>query len=88
MITKFEAKFAKDLRAIKEISVLNSVKDIIVECQLAENLTVLKQVKKLKGHTSFYRIRLGDYRLGIELFDNEIIFSRILHRKDIYRYFP
>jgi mRNA-degrading endonuclease RelE of RelBE toxin-antitoxin system len=35
-----------------------------------------------------YRIRIGDYRLGI-IFDGEtLIFERVLHRKGIYRYFP
>ncbi len=34
------------------------------------------------------RIRIGDYRLGI-IFDGEtLIFERVLHRKEIYRYFP
>jgi mRNA-degrading endonuclease RelE of RelBE toxin-antitoxin system len=31
---------------------------------------------------------IGDYRLGV-IFDGEIlIFERVLHRKEIYRYFP
>jgi mRNA-degrading endonuclease RelE of RelBE toxin-antitoxin system len=45
-------------------------------------------LKKLKGDENAYRIRIGDYRLGI-FFDGEtVIFARVLHRKDIYRYFP
>lgn len=47
-------------------------------------------VKKLKGEKrgSFFRIRFGEYRLGYEKRENEIIIYRILHRKEIYRYFP
>ncbi|MGA9351150.1 MAG: type II toxin-antitoxin system RelE/ParE family toxin [Anaerolineae bacterium] len=42
----------------------------------------------MKGYDTFYRIRLGDYRIGIEVLEDKVILVRILHRKDIYRYFP
>jgi mRNA interferase RelE/StbE len=42
----------------------------------------------MQGYDNFYRIRLGEYRIGIELVDDEIIFTRFLHRKDVYKYFP
>jgi mRNA-degrading endonuclease RelE of RelBE toxin-antitoxin system len=31
---------------------------------------------------------LGDYRLGLVIEDDIVTLVRILHRKDIYRYFP
>jgi len=85
---KFEAKFAKDLRAIKNAKHLDKIKDIINACKAARDLSELSQIKKLQGYDSFYRIRLGDYRIGIEVVEDEIIFIRFLHRKDIYKYFP
>lgn len=88
MQVKFEARFVKDLRAIKDVKTLTKVKEMISECQSAENLTVLNHVKKLYGCDHFYRIRLGDYRIGIEIIDDTIIFTRFLHRKDVYKYFP
>jgi mRNA interferase RelE/StbE len=45
-------------------------------------------VKKLKGSEDYYRIRIGNYRVGIILADDTVIFVRFLHRRDIYRYFP
>jgi mRNA interferase RelE/StbE len=48
----------------------------------------IKGVRKLKGWDDYYRIRVGDYRIGIKLEEECIVFSRFLHRKDIYRYFP
>jgi mRNA-degrading endonuclease RelE of RelBE toxin-antitoxin system len=34
------------------------------------------------------RFRVADYRIGF-IFDGQtVIFFRVLHRKDIYRYFP
>jgi mRNA interferase RelE/StbE len=41
--------------------------------------------KKLKGRDS-YRIRIGDYRVLYDIFDNKLIIDVITlgHRKDIY----
>lgn len=48
----------------------------------------IKNLKKLRGHRTFYRIKAGEYRIGFELLENRVIFTRLLHRKDIYKYFP
>ena len=48
----------------------------------------IPRIKKLKGHDTFYRIKIGNYRIGFEMVNDELILTRILHRKEIYRYFP
>ena len=67
MIVRFEASFAKDLRGINDKSLLGRVGQIIDEVKQAERLAAIRSMKKLKGHDHFYRIRIGDYRLGLEL---------------------
>ena len=42
----------------------------------------------MRGYLNFYKIRFGDYRLGLQVIGNKIICERVLHRKEIYRYFP
>lgn len=42
----------------------------------------------MEGHANFYRIRIGQYRVGIVLEAGVVDFVRFLHRKDVYRYFP
>jgi mRNA interferase RelE/StbE len=64
------------------------LKQIILTCKQSESLGEINNLKKMQGYESFYRIRLGDYRIGIEVFEDEIIFVRFLHRKDIYKFFP
>ena len=88
MNIKFEAKFEKDLKEIKDRNILAKLKQIILNCKQAESLAQITNIKKLQGYDSFYRIRLGDYRIGMEVIENEIIFTRFLHRKDIYKSFP
>jgi mRNA interferase RelE/StbE len=40
----------------------------------------------MKGYPNRYRIRLGNYRVGIEIHTVEVM--RALHRREFYRYFP
>ena len=55
---------------------------------MVDNIKAIKNIKKLKGHHDFYRIRIGDYRIGLESKNKTIELIRFLHRKDIYKYFP
>jgi mRNA interferase RelE/StbE len=44
----------------------------------------------MKGYPNKYKIRVGDYRIGItvEKKNKTLICQRIAHRKEIYRVFP
>ena len=88
MIVRFEASFAQDLRGITDKPSLARVGQIIDEVKQAESPVGIRSMKKLKGHDHYYRIRIGDYRLGLELVGDELVFVRCLHRRDVYRYFP
>ncbi len=56
MNLNFESKFEKDLHTIKDKNILTKLKDVIMQCKLAENINTIKNIKKLQGHSSFYRI--------------------------------
>ncbi|MDJ0658330.1 MAG: type II toxin-antitoxin system mRNA interferase toxin, RelE/StbE family [Crocosphaera sp.] len=88
MNLQFESQFAKDLKNIKDKNLLSKIKNTINQCKTAQNLREIKNLKKLKGYQSFYRLKIGDYRIGIEADKNQLIFVRFLHRKEIYRFFP
>lgn len=84
----FEESFEKDLVRIKEDKIKAKVRQIISEVKQIKNQQEIRNLKKLKNYTTYYRIRVGDYRIGVEIVENKIIFVRLLHRKDIYKYFP
>jgi mRNA interferase RelE/StbE len=88
MKIKFESKFEKDLRNIKDKKLLSKIKEVILECKAVQTLNEVKNIKKMQGYQNFYRLKIGDYRVGIEIVNDELIFVRFLHRKDIYRFFP
>jgi mRNA interferase RelE/StbE len=79
--------FIKDVKkASREVQ--SQVRDLIVEIKVADRLVDLRNVKKMKGFSNAFRIRLGEYRVGIFVENDGVIFARMLHRRDIYRYFP
>ena len=88
MELEFRDSFLKDVKRIKETRVKKKIAAVISDAQKATSLLDLINVKKLDGSNTYYRIRVGDYRVGIKLQDKTLIFMRCLNRKDIYRYFP
>ena len=61
---------------------------IIDAMEKAGQPSQLADCKKLTGYKTAYRIRMGQYRLGFFYENKTIELVRILHRKEIYRYFP
>ncbi len=88
MIVKIDKSFEKDTDKIKDKNLLWDIADCIEKIANADNINSLKNTKKLRGAHNFYRIRIGDYRIGLEVKDKTVELIRILHRKDIYKYFP
>ncbi len=65
MKTTFKKSFIKDLKKyIKDESILSRIQDTILELEAAESILSIKNLKKLKEKSSYYRIRIGHYRWG------------------------
>jgi mRNA interferase RelE/StbE len=89
MIVRFDKSFLKSLDKINSQSLKKRIVEVIKDLEKASSLHQVKSVKKLQGFKNYYRVRIGDYRLGFELIDNMIILIILIsHRKDIYRKFP
>jgi len=88
MKVSFLSKFNRDLDRIHLTSVRKSIIKVIGEVKGASELTQIRNLKKLKGFKSAYRIRMGDYRIGIFVDGDSVEFARVLNRREIYRFFP
>jgi mRNA interferase RelE/StbE len=88
MKVEFLKKFSKDLDSVNSKAVKQSLIRVIELLENAQTLEEIPNLKKLKGHKSAYRIRIGDYRLGLFFENSKILLARFLHRKDIYKIFP
>jgi mRNA interferase RelE/StbE len=84
----FRDSFAKDLKSVKEKGLLHRVREVIEVVEKGGSLADLPNLKKLKGGGNYFRLRVGDYRIGLSLENDTVIFVRFLNRKDIYKYFP
>ncbi|HNW88693.1 MAG TPA: type II toxin-antitoxin system RelE/ParE family toxin [Bacteroidales bacterium] len=88
MKTEFLKQFEKDLDKLVLQSIKSDVADVIENTENAAKITDIKGLKKLSGYKFAYRIRIGDYRIGVFIEKNIVEFARIAHRKDIYKVFP
>ena len=82
-------RFSKDIDNIRHDSKAKKrLFDIIGQIKEVDTLGDLNGVKKIEGYPGYFRIRVGDYRLGLKSTENCVEMIRFLHRKDIYRRFP
>ena len=89
MKVEFKKSFAKDLKKKSDDrKLLDKVKQIIEYVDHADDISQISNLKKLKAQDDFYRIRSGEYRIGLIIEGDTVIFVRLLHRSEIYRYFP
>ena len=81
--------FLKDLKKLKNQPVYENIFVFAFKTlPEAKTLKNISGVKAMTGHSNRYRIRFGNYRVGIEMQGNTVEVSRVLHRRDFYRYFP
>lgn len=84
----YEKSFYKDIAKIKDNDLKVKLIELITSLKIADNLSEVKSIKKMSGYTSYYRIRVNDFRLGLKFSGGVITLIRFIHRKDIYKYFP
>ena len=89
MILKYVSSFNKDLKKIKDGKLKLNLAKLLIELKNISTISEIKNLKKMVGYTVYYRIKIGEYRIGLKI-ENEttITFIRFKHRKDIYKVFP
>ena len=88
MKVEFKKTFLKDIKKLKNERLRNAIRISIVQVEAADNLSEIKNLKKLTGYDIYYRIRVGDYRIGLKLQEEVLYFVVFEHRKNIYKIFP
>lgn len=87
MNVEFIPKFDKDIKNLPTAT-KKQIKKLIETVKKEKALNEVTGVTKMKGHTEYYRVRLGHYRIGIKNENGTIIFMRAVKRNDIYKVFP
>ena len=85
-----DRSFEKDFKRLPSVikQELVRVYDILLAAQNQLTVTSMPQVKPMESNKAFHRFRLGEYRLGFYFKGKVLHLSRILHRKEMYRFFP
>ncbi len=88
MNTAFRESFEADLSAISDSALLRRIRKVIEQVEAARTFQQIPNLKRLESTGKYYRIRVGDYRVGFVFENGAVTFIRCLNRKEIYRYFP
>ena len=88
MNTAFRESFDADLSAINDAALLGRIRKVIEQAEAARTFKQIPNLKRLEATGKYYRIRVGDYRVGLVFERGTVTFVRCLHRKEIYRFFP
>ena len=86
---EYKKRFLTELSKLPE-DVQSQAEKVVFEDLICENPFDLGYIEKMKGYPGNYKIRIGQYRIGITVDKQKTILvcNRIAHRKDIYRIFP
>ena len=85
---KFKKSFERDFKKVKDKNLAKAILECVHKVSEAQTINHISNLKKISGHKSAYRIRTGNYRIGIFVENNVAIFAAFDHRKDIYKKFP
>ena len=89
MKIEYRQLFLKDLKKLKNQPIYKQIHALTFDIlPKVKSLQDVPNVKALVGTQNRYHIRIGDYRIGIEINDNNLEVLRVLHRREFYRYFP
>ena len=88
MKVEFLKRFSKDIDEVSSKSVRSALTKVVELMEASSTLSTIPNTKKLRGHRTAYRTRVGDYRLGFFFENKTIILARFVNRKDIYKLFP
>ena len=88
MNTRFRESFDEDLSALTNAGLRRRIQRVIEQVEAARTFQQIPNLKQLEAKGKYYRIRVGDYRLGFVFEQGAVTFVRCLDRKEIYRYFP
>ena len=74
---------------IKDSKVKARLKTVIEKVAEIQSIDEIPNITQIVGHPGYYRIRFGDYRVGISLEENTVWFLYFGKRNEsTYRKFP
>jgi mRNA interferase RelE/StbE len=86
---EYKKAFLRDLSRLP-LDYQKKIEEIVFTELICENPYSLGYIQKLKGYNNKFKIRIGNYRIGLTFIKTKktILCERVVNRKEIYRVFP
>ena len=88
MKTEFLKQFIRDTGKLTSQNVRDEVIRAIQNVEDSGSTKDIRGLKRLSGYKNAYRIKIGEFRIGVFIEKGNVEFARVIHRKDIYKVFP
>lgn len=69
-------------------NVQDAVKAFITSLEKAKSLREISEIKKLSGFKNYYRVCIGQDRIGVKEQKPKVILMAVMERPQIYKSFP
>ncbi len=80
-------RYIREMRNINRVTQYQAA-EALEQLQNAQTFSDILHLKSLKGHPNYYRLRVGNYRIGL-YWDGETFYAeRIGSRGDFYKNYP
>lgn len=88
VLCRYKKTFLKDLARVHP-DYRERIEALVFEkIPASENLFAGFDLRKIRGYQDYYRIRVGQYRIGCRIQDGVLTFYRVKSREEIYSVFP
>jgi len=85
----YKKTFLKDLAKLPSDYRKRVEKLVFKDIPQSDSILEVSGIKKMKGYQDYYRIKMGDYRIGCKVEkESHVTFYRVKSRGDIYKVFP
>ncbi len=89
MEVTYTKTFLKDLAKVFPAKTRNKIEHFVFEeLPTIDSIANVGAIEQMTGFKNYYKMRFGDFRVGIKKSNNSIELLRVLNRKEIYKYFP
>ena len=89
MRIRYKPGFRRDIRRIRDADTIRRINSVIADLCDANSIGEVSNIRRIRAaRGSHYRVRIGDYRLGVTLDGDVAILAAIGHRREVYRRFP
>lgn len=84
----YQKRFLHELADIPSPIRSNIEKFVFEDVLQLTSVETSGKIERMTGYKGYYKVRFGDYRVGIKVEGDTVIFERVKNRKDIYKFFP